>query len=184
MQTKDEIVAELRTVQNHLAETISTMDSDVFLNATFENWSPADHVKHLLLSVKPLAKAMLMSPEQMSGMFGETDRASMTFMQLVDVYKDRIKGGLRAEDFSGVTPTGYRLPEGVTDVKAYLTEQWNSANSRLIDSLANWTEEALDHQVLPHPAIGIITLREMLFFTVYHNGLHGQQIEAFVERTV
>lgn len=48
---------------------------------------------------------------------------------------------------------------------------------RLIDAVSLWTEEELDRGQLPHPVLGMVTMREMLFFTVIHNRLHAGDIE-------
>lgn len=39
---------------------------------------------------------------------------------------------------------------------------------RLCASLDSFTEKELDQYVLPHPLLGKLTLREMMFFTIYH----------------
>jgi hypothetical protein len=180
MHTKDEILVELQNVQQRVVQIIAGMDVAQFSKPNAENWSPADHIKHLLMSIKPFAKAMMMPREQMTGMFGTASRPPMSFDELVKLYNDRIKDGLRAENTPSVTPESYRFAENTPDVQTYLIEQWNSANERLSAVVKDWTEADLDQYQLPHPAIGMMTLREMLFFTVYHNRIHGQQIEEAV----
>jgi uncharacterized damage-inducible protein DinB len=179
MQTREEILAELETVDRRIAQTIADMDAEAFQTVGAENWSAADHVKHLLLSIKPLAKALGLPREQMAGMFGTAERPSMSYDEMVSTYRQKIQSGLRAEDNPGVIPNDYRFPDGVTDVKAYLLDQWNNAHSRLIAALNTWSEADMDQHILPHPAIGMLTVREMMFFTVYHNQAHGGQIEGF-----
>jgi hypothetical protein len=39
-------------------------------------------------------------------------------------------------------------------------------------ALAGWSERALDRLRLPHPGMGPLTVREMAFFTLYHNTHH------------
>ena len=40
------------------------------------------------------------------------------------------------------------------------------------ERLGNWSEKDLDKYKLPHPLLGKLTVREMLFFTIYHNEHH------------
>jgi hypothetical protein len=176
MHTKADILAQLEAVDYQIAATITQMSTQQFTEVTFEGWSAADHVKHLLISVKPLVKALQMPLAQMTELFGTADRPSMSYDALTAIYQERISAGLRAEDYPTIAPTGFRMPEGTTDVHSYLIEQWNSAHGRLMNVLADWTEADLDRQLIPHPAIGVITVREMLYFTVHHNGLHGNLI--------
>jgi hypothetical protein len=176
-QTKAELVEQLVHVQQALTETVQAMSSEQFNNGTLESWSAALYLQHLILTTKPFAKALKLPPEQLLTMFGKPDHPSRNYVDLVAVYKARLDDGIRAEDFQPVTATSYRYPEGVEDKQKYLVETWNESNNRLLDALKEWTEEDLDAYQLPHPAVGLITLREMLFFTVHHNTLHWHDIE-------
>jgi hypothetical protein len=52
-----------------------------------------------------------------------------------------------------------------------MTRHANSIDE-LVSLVARWPENALDRRLLPHPLLGRLTVREMLFFTVYHNRHH------------
>lgn len=39
-------------------------------------------------------------------------------------------------------------------------------------ALEGWSERDLDRIRMPHPILGMLTTREMLFFTLYHNRHH------------
>ena len=175
--TKTDLIAQIRQVQSALAQTVEGLSAEQFDRGSVEAWSAASYLKHLILSVKPFAKALTMPKEQMQSMFGKPERTSRNYEELVAFYKQRLAEGVRAEDFNGVTPVAYRLPEGTEDVKAYLMEVWHDAHNRLLQVLDNWNEDELDSYQLPHPALGLITLREMLFFTVHHNTLHWHDIQ-------
>ena len=41
-------------------------------------------------------------------------------------------------------------------------------NAQLLKKVENWKESDLDKYVLPHPLLGKISLREMLYFTDFH----------------
>ncbi len=45
----------------------------------------------------------------------------------------------------------------------------------LISACEQWDETALDQYQVPHPVIGNLTVREMLFFTIHHNLRHASQ---------
>ena len=49
---------------------------------------------------------------------------------------------------------------------------------RLHGAITRWGERALDRFRLPHPALGQLTVREMLFFTLYHNLHHVLNVAA------
>jgi hypothetical protein len=48
--------------------------------------------------------------------------------------------------------------------------------NQLASSIGRWREEDLDYYRLPHPLLGKLTVREMLFFTVYHNYHHPRSL--------
>jgi DinB superfamily len=174
--TKNELLDELRTVQRSVGENIRAMTESQFNTGTEQSWSAAGYVKHLILSIKPVAKAMSLPLERLQSMFGQSDRPTRTYDELVAAYQARLAEGIRAEDFDRVTPGFYRFPEGSTDEKEHLTQTWDESNQRLLTALEQWDETALDSYQLPHPAIGMVTAREMVYFTLFHNRLHGQDI--------
>lgn len=173
---KTELKTQLETIGRTIAETVEAIPPGRFEVGTAESWSAAEYLKHLILSVKPLAKAMTLPPAQLEAMFGRAAAPSRTFQGVVELYEARLAEGVRAEDNAPVMPTGYRMPEGVSNVQTYLLETWNDAMNRLLTALENYEDADLDVYQLPHPAIGVITLREMLFFTLHHNTMHWHDI--------
>ncbi len=47
---------------------------------------------------------------------------------------------------------------------------------KLCKRMNKYSEEELDKYILPHPLMGKVTLREMLYFTIYHVQHHEKQI--------
>ena len=39
-----------------------------------------------------------------------------------------------------------------------------------------WSEKKLDRYQAPHPALGKLTIREMLYFTIFHNVHHARLV--------
>ncbi len=56
-----------------------------------------------------------------------------------------------------------------------LLNEFSTASAELVSVAEKWTEDDLDRFLLPHPLIGKLTIREMLFFTIYHNLRHASQ---------
>lgn len=177
LHAKADIIARLKAVQTGLNETAGAITPEQFERLTGDEWSAADYLKHLILSVKPFARVISIPLDKLREMFGTPDRVSMSFEDLVTLYHRRLNEGMRAEKVPSVTPIEYRLPPDMTDLKSTLLTAWNEGNNRLIAALDIIEEEALDQYQLPHPAVGLITVREMLYFTVYHNTMHWQDIQ-------
>ena len=49
-------------------------------------------------------------------------------------------------------------------------------SQQLWSAVGSWREADLDRYLLPHPLLGKLTIREMLFFTLYHNYHHVQSL--------
>jgi hypothetical protein len=178
--SKTELIAQLADIQRGLADTIVSASEDRLTASHGDSWSGADYLKHLILTIKPLAKALGLPPDRLRAMFGQPDHASRPYDVVVAAYQKRLDEGVRAEDYPVVVPAVYRMPDSITSLKDYLLDTWNDSNTRLLTALDNWDETDLDAYQLPHPAIGAITVREMLFFTIHHNTLHWHDIQAAV----
>jgi DNA-directed RNA polymerase subunit L len=55
-----------------------------------------------------------------------------------------------------------------------LLERLSRANLALLSALEKWQEVEFDRYQLPHPILGKLTMREMLFFTIYHTLRHAR----------
>lgn len=177
VNSKSEIISALQTICDVLAGKISALSEEKFSEERGTMWSRADYVKHLILANKPFAKGLTLPREQLKQMFGTPDDGSMSYEALVDKYDSKLATGVGAEDNPPVVPVNYRFPDGVTDVKTYLLETLVDANNRIVTALENWTDDELDNYQLPHPAVGMLTMREMLFFTVHHNDAHSKDLD-------
>lgn len=176
--SKADLIAQLKEVQRSLTASVETISPERFDLSDGTEWSAASYLKHLILSNKPFVRGLGLPKEQLAGMFGQAERPSRTYGELTEQYGTlTTTGGVRAEDYTNVTPVSYRMPEGVTDEQAHLVEVWNTTHDKLYQQLETWSEEDLDAHQLPHPALGVLTIREMLFFTLYHNALHTRDIQ-------
>lgn len=176
-QTQTEIIQQIEAISHGVSNTIGQMAAEQFTTGTESSWSAESYLKHLLLSIKPLAKAIHFPAEQLQKMFGLSERPSRTYAEVVAAYQKRLNEGIRAEDFSPVTPMVYRFPDGVSDQHGYLLQSWAESNAKLVKGIGSHTETELDSLQMPHPAIGTITMREILFFTIFHNDLHWRDIQ-------
>jgi hypothetical protein len=93
--------------------------------------------------------------------FKKANRPSKSYDKLIEKYLDRLGKGGRA--------SGRFIPGRVEPVrKTVIGNRIEETVLRLSQSLQKYSEEELDELVLPHPLLGKLTLREMLYFTIYH----------------
>lgn len=103
--------------------------------------------------------------------FGKPNRTPRDYDGLVQRYKEKLAAGGRA--------AGRFVPPRVS---ASAVEGTVVSVRRIVNTMThrvhNWSGPELDSYLLPHPLLGKLTVREMLFFTIYHVQHH----QALVER--
>lgn len=164
-----DILRELRRVHAESEAYLRSLPAADFVAAQGEKWSPADHARHLAKSVRPLGMALGLPRFILWLRFGRGSAGSRTFPQMREAYLARLAAGAQAGRFA---PSAQAAPADPEAYREKVLAAWNAANAELQARLGAWEEAALDRYRLPHPALGKLTVREMLFFTLYHNAHH------------
>jgi hypothetical protein len=169
--TRTQASEALTAVERDVAEFFGSLDPNEFVLREGNAWTPAEHLDHLNIAVSAVARGMGMRQWILRLRFGKTRRPSRTYEQLRDDYRAKLAAGGAAS--GRFVPAQVELSaEEVRAKQTELLERWKRVNNRLRNALAGWSEENLDRVQLPHPLLGKITAREMVFFTIYHNGHH------------
>ncbi|MEA2693889.1 MAG: hypothetical protein QOJ16_3276 [Acidobacteriota bacterium] len=164
-----ELAAALVHLQEESERYLATLPTPVFLAPQGPKWSPADHVRHLAKSTFPLVKALGLPRPILFVLFGPRRGASRAFPVVREVYRTRLAAGASAGRFA---PTPRPLPADHEAWRAQVMTSWRGAHEALVAQVSRWPEAALDRYRLPHPLLGKLSVREMLFFTLYHNAHH------------
>lgn len=168
--TKENILAALADSRERVTAFYEGLPSDQFVHRPAAGaWSPADNLDHLIKSVRPVALMLKLSPAKRETRFGKAAHASRSYDEICETYRQAIaKGGQASGPF---------IPEQVeiVDTPAFQAAQvaaWSQTSHALEESAALWLDDDLDAYTLPHPLLGDLTVREMLYFTLYHNQRH------------
>lgn len=167
--TKAELLEELRSLHEQSTAFWESFPTPEFFVPIGEAWSPADNVRHLLKSNRPVARALGMPRIVLVFRFGTGFRRSRSYAEMRDSYLAALARGLTAGRFAPRLEPQPAEPEAA---RRALMEQREATAAVLETALARWSEWSLDPLRLPHPALGKLTAREMLFFTLYHNLHH------------
>lgn len=168
------LVAALHTVSRDVGEALASLPVAAFVAPQGDFWSPADHLRHLTRSVRPLAKALGLPRLLLRLRFGKAKEPSRTLEEVVAVYRQALADGGQAS--GGYLPTR-RDPSLDDDAfREQVLRYWRAASEELDSVVARWHEPALDRLQLPHPLLGNMTVREILLFTLYHNAHHGRRV--------
>jgi len=173
ISTKKELIGMLQDSNRRVAEWFTTIPAKHFFTRQGEVWSGADNVDHLIRSHKPVAMALKLPKIALRAMFGRPYQASLPYEELCQKYREEIARGAQA---SGRYLPHQQNPEADAEIKKrQLLEQFSNTSRELVEAAEKWKEKELNEYLLPHPILGKLTIREMLFFTIYHNLRHASQ---------
>lgn len=168
--TKNEIISALKDSKQQVQSWFSAVSEVEYFTRQGEVWSAFDNVDHVIKAVKPIVLALKLPRIVLRVIFGKPKHASRPYDVVCQIYSEAINKGAKA--------SGQFLPGEARVVNKELakTEQLQKASKVLDDLISNlekWEETMLDQCQLPHPIIGNLTMREMLFFTIHHNLRHA-----------
>lgn len=150
-------------LQNHKAfqDYMGSLDDRSLCTAPEGKWTPAQHFDHIRRSVGAVTRALLLHRFIFRLLFGMANRPSRTFDGLVEKYQSKLKGGGKA--------SGRFVPDKISPEKLdEVNNGYEEAVTGLVKKLKKWNEKDLDRYILPHPLLGKLTIREMMYFTIYH----------------
>jgi hypothetical protein len=168
-----EIVRELRALHARSRELWNGFSTTEFFFPLGEAWSPADNVRHLLKSNRPVLRALSTPKVLLVFRFGAGLRGSRSYSEVRERYLGRLAAGVTAGRFA---PRPLGSSDQTDEQRRALMASLDQVSESLTDAVSGWREWQLDRLRLPHPALGRLTVREMLFFTLYHNFHHVQNV--------
>lgn len=160
--TKQEIIKRLIANHQRFIAYISSLDDDDFVfSLQNEKWTAGQQTDHINRSISPLSLVLSLPKWVTKLVVSKANRPSKSYDELVQKYLKKLDNGGRA--------SGRFIPTNIKAIqKIKLKNKIENSVSKLCKSLDKFSEEEIDKLVLPHPLLGKITLREMMYFTIYH----------------
>jgi hypothetical protein len=167
---RSKIILELRGKYSEFIEFIESMSElDFTFSFNGEKWTAGQQADHLFRSLTPLNKGLSAPEFVLKTMFGKADHPSVSYDELVARYCEAIAPGV-------VAPDAYKPDAIAFEQRGKLISELRKQTERLCTNVEKFDESRLDTLVLPHPLLGKLTLREMLYFTIYHAEHHRLNI--------
>ena len=161
-----EIIEFLSNTHARLNEHLENQDAELFNASSDGKWSTAEHVIHLTKSIAPLFNALTKPKFILRYMFGKPNRGVRTYDEVKSRYYMKL-----ADVPLGVTSPF--VPNENDDLtKEKVLAQYRSEQDRLHRVIGKWKDRKLDKYLLPHPLLGKVLVREMLYFTDFHTMHH------------
>lgn len=166
---KSEIKLRLLESHNQFISHLKALTDQDFTRVVNGKWSAGQQLDHIIKSIAPVKLAFSLPKFLLAVVFGKANRESKTYDALVAKYQSKLSEGGKAP--------GRFIPKSIAVAERdELFKTLFSKVNLLSDLVDRYSEAQLDRYVLPHPLMGKITLREMLYFTIYHVGHHEKQI--------
>lgn len=173
--TRQELLDALHSIHIQATRFWEELPIEYFFKPYGENWSPAENVVHLNKSTRPVALAMRLPSIVHRLLFGVRTDASRSYQQIKLGYQEALNKGGQA---GGYAPKRQSLPDNPQRVREKIMHDWNRIWKQLNRAVAGWNDHSLDQLRLPHPLLGKLSMREMLYFTLYHHQHHLQIVAA------
>lgn len=159
--TKADLQQQLLIHHKSFNESINLLNESDFVHSKNGKWSAGQQLDHIVRSTSPVLLALQLPTFVTKLLFGKANRPSVTYEILVAKYLKRLEAGGKA--------SGRFIPGPVLFKKRnLLTTQLSQIIQKLINTLDKFSEEDLNKFILPHPLLGKLTYREMIYFTIYH----------------
>lgn len=162
VQTKKQILDQLEVTYHELLHWLRGQADDQFDRPEAPGkWSAGQHADHLVKSTKPLRKGLSMPKIALRTTFGVCNRAERSFDEVLEKYRIGLAEGGKAY--------GRYLPDPIrNEDKWSVISNLENEMQELRLEIEKWKEEHLSKYILPHPLIGKLTVREMLYFSIFH----------------
>lgn len=164
IENKADIIRELSKAYQTVDRFIRELNDERYIESKNGKWSPMQHLQHLILSSKRIPSVLNMSKIKLM-LMGKSKRGSRTYDELLVVYKNALQTGVQAG-------TEYSPEADNSWTKEELLGNWKMIQHKFEKRIDKWSEEELDTYQMPHPALGKLTFREMLHFTIFHTYHH------------
>ena len=149
--SKTEILRDLEAVRDWSLDFWRQFKTSEFFTPIGDAWSPADNVRHLVKSNRPVAMAMGLPRIVLYFRFGLGRKPSRSYSELHAIYKEALGAGLKAGRYEA-SPVS--TEQQTAECRERALRSLEGTFDALAVALRRWPEKALDRARLPHPASG------------------------------
>ena len=163
--TKADIIQELGNSMNEVSSFVQSIPEEEFSKARGDKWSIAENLSHLIKSNQAIASGLKLPKLTFRG-FGKPNRPERSYEEVVNRYLEKLKvAEFPQNPFAPKSDQPFNREE--------MLDHWMTIDEKLRSRIEKkWDEKDLDAYLMPHPLMGKLMTREMLFFAIFHNYHH------------
>jgi len=166
-KVQDPLISNLILAYREALDFASSLDDSTYASPPLEGkWSPAQHLVHLIRSLGIVVWISSWPYALQRLVWGRSNRPSRSYDALVERYQARL-AGIKAK-----SPVFFAPPSQSASQRHRIHQRLTRLTERYAEQLSKCPPVYLEHQVLPHPVLGKVTVREMALFSTYHSCLH------------
>jgi DinB superfamily len=169
---KNEIIELLDKNYSDFTTFVAAQSPTQFCAAPVGKWTSGQQTDHLIKAIRPVILGLRLPKFMPRLLFGKANRPSKSYADLVAKYQQKLAEG-------GKASRPFIPPTVAASKQAALVHSLSKEKANLLNVLEHWSESDLDTYIMPHPILGKLTIREMLFFTAYHAAHHLKSIQHF-----
>ena len=169
--TREDLESALSASESDVAGFFASLTPEEVVFRVESAWTAAEQLAHLNSAVSAVAKGFAVPRVILRIRYGRSRTSGRSYTALRDDYRARLAAGGRAS--GPFVPNRDDVSAAQSEARRQeLLARWRRINGRLQKAVESWDEKDLDTIRLPHPLLGKITAREMIYFTVYHSEHH------------
>lgn len=163
---KDNFIALNEWITNH-------DDSEFEVSKREGKWTTGQHIDHLIRSTAPVTMAYRLPKLVLKWKFGLNNRSERSYEETYEKYIAALKN-------KGVKAGGRFVPADIKNAdKSQKIMELKCQGKKFIKAFNKQSEENLSKYIVPHPAIGYMTFREIAYFTAFHTAHHHDILKKF-----
>jgi len=159
----------LKQVHQQLWNTVAAMEPMLQAKQPGGKWSAVQHVQHINKGTGAVYKYLELDKPTVTQMFGLAEKPSRSYAESMTFFAKYVTGAVSTQRF---------VPDANESI-SFAEEHQKGIHivNGLITTLDRWTENELDKYSCPHPLLGKLTVKEMLYFTLFHAQHHLNTVE-------
>jgi hypothetical protein len=174
---REEIIAALQDNHASFISYLNTLTEAEFNFTRDDKWTPGQQLDHIIRAVRPLTLGFMLPKFVYRLLYGKANRPSRSYEALVAKYHDKLQAGGRASAPFIPPPIAFAQ-------RAALCSKLDKMVHTVCRQTKSFSEQDLDAYILPHPLLGKLTIREMLYFTAYHVLHHLDSVQKLKSEVV
>jgi DinB superfamily len=162
--TQAELVQALEARHQEVAAYFPNLPEATLLADTSPKWNPAQHLIHLTRANSRIAQGFQARdalPDNGSGHSKPYELVRESYLAALDQAPKAL-----------LEKNGAAVQVETNSSHTQILEAYQQATSGLRQAMQTWTETDLDAKAMPHPLLGLLSVREMLEFALYHDQHH------------